>query len=76
MLEEIWRIKDELANEAGNNVHQLCEQTRQWAIEHPHDGPVVRNAEDLRRLIEQDRRERSQPAPLALKEAPPKYGSK
>ena len=48
ILEEVWRIKDELAREAGYDVHRLCENTRQWAAAHPHPGPRVRNAEELR----------------------------
>ena len=51
ILEEVWRVKDELAREAGHDIHRLCENTRQWAAEHPHPGPVVRNAEDLRQLV-------------------------
>ncbi|MGD0262513.1 MAG: hypothetical protein ABSD29_22340 [Verrucomicrobiota bacterium] len=31
MLEEVWRIKDEWAREASNDIHRLCESTRQWA---------------------------------------------
>ena len=41
IVEEVWRIKDELAREAGSDMHRLCENTRQWAAEHPHTGPVV-----------------------------------
>ena len=48
ILKEVWRIKDELAREAGNDLHQLCENTRRWAAAHPHPGPALDNAEDLR----------------------------
>jgi hypothetical protein len=41
ILEEVWRIKDEMAREAGYDLHRLCENTRQWAAKHPHSGPVV-----------------------------------
>jgi hypothetical protein len=30
MLEEIWRIKDELAREAGDDIHRLCRNILQW----------------------------------------------
>jgi hypothetical protein len=63
ILEEVWRIKDELDREAGYDVHRLCENIRKWAAEHPHPGPVVRDPEALRRLAE----ERSS---LILKEDP------
>ncbi len=29
LLHEIWRIKDELAREAGYDIHRLCDQTRE-----------------------------------------------
>ena len=50
ILEEVWRVKDELAREANFDVHQLCENIRKWAATHLHSGPIVRNAEELRRL--------------------------
>ena len=69
ILEEVWRVKDELAREAGHDVHRLCENTRQWAAAHPHPGPALNNAEELRRyLLEQEA-----VAP-ALREEPPAYG--
>lgn len=51
VLEVLWHIKDTLAAQAGGNVDRLCEQTREWATAHPHDGLVVRNYE-LERIIE------------------------
>ena len=51
ILEEVWRVKDELAREAGYDPHRLCENTRQWAAAHPHPGPRVQNAEELRRVL-------------------------
>jgi len=69
ILEEVWRIKDELAREAGNDVHQLCENTRQWAAAHPHPGPAIKSAGDLKRyLVGQEA-----VAP-ALREEPSAYG--
>ena len=56
ILEELWRIKDELAREAGNDLHRLCENTRRWAATHPHSGPVVRDAQELREFIEAEER--------------------
>jgi len=75
VLAEIWRIKDELAREAGYDIGKMCEQTRKWAAEHPHNGRVIHDAEDLRRLVEEEERKRKEESPLALKEEPPKYGS-
>jgi hypothetical protein len=56
ILEEVWRIKDELAREAGYDVRRLCENTRKWAAEHPHSGPVIHSAEDLRQYVEEQER--------------------
>jgi len=72
ILEEVWRIKDELAREANHDVRQLCENTRRWAAEHPHPGPVVRNAEELRQLIAAKERQRAEQSALTLNEEPPK----
>jgi hypothetical protein len=60
ILEEVWRIKDELAAEAGGDVHRFCEQLRAWSTAHPHDGPVVRNADELRRLVAEQERKLAQ----------------
>lgn len=70
ILEEIWRIKDELAREAGYDVHQLCENTRQWADAHPRTGPVIRNAEELRLWM--DTVKAAQTGNLSLEEEPPR----
>jgi hypothetical protein len=76
ILEEVWRIKDELAREAGYDLHRLCENTRQWAANHPHPGPIVRNAEELRRLVAETERNRITESTLVLNDAaaaPPKH---
>ena len=74
ILEEIWRIKAQLAREAGNDMHTFCEQLMEWSNSHPHPGPIIRNAEDLRRLVEEAERERDQRSALALKKKSPNYG--
>lgn len=72
ILEEVWRVKEELAREAGGDIHRLCENTRQWATEHPHPGPVVRNAEDLRQLVAEKERQRAGAGAMALQDKPPR----
>ena len=66
ILEELWRAKDELADEAGHDLQRLCENTRQWVTANPHRGPLVKNANELRALESTDE--------LALNEEPPEYG--
>lgn len=72
ILEEVWRIKDELACEAGYDLHRLCKNTRQWAAAHPHAGPRVRNAEELRRVLAGPHEQRAQDSTLVLNDAAPR----
>jgi hypothetical protein len=72
ILEEVWRIKDELAREAGYDIHRLCENTRQWAKTHPHSGRVVGSADELRQLVAEEERKRTEAAALVLKDKPPR----
>jgi hypothetical protein len=51
ILEETWKVKDQLARQAEGDLTRLCEQTRDWLTTHPHKGAVIRSSEDLRRLI-------------------------
>jgi hypothetical protein len=60
---------DRLDAEAGGDIHVFCEQLRAWSAAHPHTGPVVKNAEDLRRYREEREKEA-----LLLREKPPGYG--
>jgi hypothetical protein len=65
ILEEVWRTKDQLAAEAGYDVDRFFAQLRTWSEAHPHTGPVVRNAEELRRLA-------AEKSVLALNDKPPR----
>jgi hypothetical protein len=47
ILEELWKIKDDLAREAGYNTGRFLENLRKWDAEHPHAGPVVNSPEEL-----------------------------
>jgi hypothetical protein len=71
ILDEIWKVKDELAREAGYDIDRYCEQLRAWSEAHPHDGPVARNAEELRRLVAEQGRKRAEESALVLKDEPP-----
>jgi hypothetical protein len=55
ILEEVWRIKDQLAAESGYDVDRFFAQLRAWSEAHPHPGLVVRHAEELRRLTAGER---------------------
>ena len=72
ILEEVWRIKDEVAREAGYDIHRLCENTRRWAAAHPHPGLIVHSALELQRLAAEEERKRAKESALALNDAPPR----
>ncbi|MGP8198571.1 MAG: hypothetical protein ACLQU4_03610 [Limisphaerales bacterium] len=72
VLEEVWRIKDELAREAGYDVHRLCKNTRKWAAAHPHSGQMVHTAEELRQLVAGKERERGKESAMTLNDEPPR----
>ena len=72
ILEEVWRIKEDLAREAGYDIHRMFENLRKWSAEHPHSGPVVRNAEELRQLVAEAERKRTEASALALNDEPPR----
>ena len=72
ILEEVWRIKDQLAAEAGYDMDRFFENLRKWEAEHPYSGPVVRNAEELRQLVAQKERELAESEALALNDKPPR----
>jgi hypothetical protein len=46
-------------------------QLREWSAAHPHNGPVVRNAGELRQLIAEQERQRAEQSALTLNEEPP-----
>ena len=70
ILEEAWRVKDELAREADYDLHRLCENTRQWAAQHPHTGPVLHSAEELRQFMAARERQYAPDSALFLKDEP------
>ena len=67
ILKEVWRVKDQLAAEAGYDVDRFFAQLRAWSVAHPYDGPVVRNAQELTRLA-------AEGSALALRDKPPAKG--
>jgi hypothetical protein len=72
ILDELWKVKDQLAAEAGYDVDRFLETLRRWETDHPHPGRVIRSAKELRELIEEEERKRSEPSALTLKDKPPR----
>jgi len=50
MLVEVWRLKDQSAREASEDIHRLSCNTRQRVAGHLHTDPVVRRGKELWRL--------------------------
>ena len=50
ILDEVWRIKDQLAAEAGYDMERFFDQLRTWTDAHPHPSQVVRNTAELQQL--------------------------
>jgi len=69
ILEEVWRIKDDLAREADGDIHTMCVNARKWLAAHPHAGPVARSVKQLRQLVAA-----AEHSALAVREKPPRYG--
>ncbi len=74
ILDELWKVKDDLAAEAGYDVDRFLENLRRWEAEHPHSGRVVHSAEELRQLVAEEERKRAEAAALTLKEQPLRPG--
>ena len=72
ILEEIWRIKDQLAAEAGYDIDRFFENLRKWEAEHPHTGPIIRNAEELRQVVAESELKRAEESAMALNDKPPR----
>ena len=74
ILDELWKVKNDLAAEAGYDVDRFLENLRRWETEHPHSGRVVHSAEELRQLAAEEERKRAEAAALVLKDKPPRPG--
>jgi hypothetical protein len=71
ILDELWKIKDDLAREAGYDTHRFFENLRKWAAEHPHPGRTVHSAEELQQLIAEQERQRAAEPAMVLNDKPP-----
>lgn len=68
LLEELWQVKDDLALEAGYDIHRIFADLRAAEAQQP--GPLLRSAEDLRRYVAEEERRHEAASALALKEEP------
>jgi hypothetical protein len=70
ILDELWKVKDALAAEAGYDTDHFLENLRRWEEEHPHSGRVIHSAEELRQLVAEEERKRAEAAALIPKDKP------
>ena len=74
ILDELWKVKDQLAAEADYDVGRFLENLWRWEAEHPHPGRVVHSAEELRQLVAEEERKRAEAPALTLKDEPQRQG--
>jgi len=72
ILEEVWRIKDQLAADSGYDVDRFFEQLRAWSAAHPHSGRMIHTTEELRQLVAEKEGERGKESAMTLNEEPPR----
>jgi hypothetical protein len=68
LLEELWRVKDDLAREADYDLDRIFSELRAADARQP--GPLIHSADELRRYLADEERRREAASALALKEAP------
>jgi hypothetical protein len=69
LLEELWRVKDDLACEAGCDLNRIFTELRAAEAQHP--GTLIRSADDLRRYVADQERQHDAAPAAALNETPP-----
>ena len=52
IVAEVRRNRVALVEEAGHDLNRLAVLIQQWVAQAPGTGPVVHNAEELRRIVE------------------------
>lgn len=68
LLDEMWRIKDELWRKANGDMDTFFAQLREETLQQPPPGPVIRDPRGVRAYFE------SEAAREAVRENPKTYG--
>jgi hypothetical protein len=71
VLNEAWRIKDDLAREAGGDLGVFCKQLETWVESHPTPNRLKGSWEEIRNKL----RAQSRPGATAVGEESEEYGS-
>ena len=69
LLDELWRVKDDLAREAGYDIDRIFTELRVAEARQP--GPLIRSPDDLRRYVADQEARLEAASPLALGEVSP-----
>jgi len=69
ILEELWRVKDELAREAGYDIERMFDELRAAEILHP--GLLIHSVNELQRYVAEQERRLSAATATGFKEEPP-----
>jgi len=69
LLEKLWRVKDDLAREAGFDIDRIFDKLR--CAEARQTGSLVRSADELRRYAKDLERQHDVVSAIALKEKCP-----
>ena len=72
LLEELWRVKDDLAREAGYDIGRIFAELR--AAEARQPGPLIRSADELHCYVADQEHRREATLTRALKEGEPPAG--
>ena len=70
ILEQLWKTKDDLARESGEDSRKFFENLRRWEADHLHPGRIIHNADELRQIIAEAERQRESSLSM-LNETPP-----
>jgi hypothetical protein len=69
LLQELWRVKDDLAREAGYDLDRIFAELRDAEARQP--GRLIRSADELRRYVADEERRHEAASALAVREEPP-----
>ncbi len=73
ILEEVWRIKDELSREmAADPDAYFAKLDEIAAVEEKAGRKIIRSAEELRQLVAETERQRAEESEMALNDKPPR----
>lgn len=71
ILSELWKVKDDLAAEAGYDTEIFFQRLRDWETDSLSAHRLIRTADELCQIRAEQESERKGAFPLTLKDEPP-----